>query len=129
MTKDRTTPLIAVSPEVDRLLSAQRIQDAEVERSLVEGSKEERVKQIEEMMRNPVHYYPGRNNFLSAMAQQPAAAIPPSSYLRLLEDSKIKCSKPIYTTNFIKVRVTSGSLEGSVGWVCEDSVFRTVPWP
>lgn len=46
-----------------------------------------------------------------------------------LQHASVKCSDPINTTNFIQVRVTSGTLEGHVGRVCEDDVFRTVVWP
>lgn len=63
------------------------------------------------------------------MANQPAERVAANTYLRLLENSSVKCSDPIYTTHFIKVRVTSGSLDGHIGWVCEDDVFRTVVWP
>jgi hypothetical protein len=80
-------------------------------------------------MRSPETIYPGRNIFLSAMASQPAESAPANVYLRLLEDSRVKCSNPMYTTNFIRVRVTSGPLVNHVGWVCEDDVFRTVVWP
>jgi hypothetical protein len=81
---------------------------------------------VEQLRRNPEGIYPGRNVFLSAMAIQPAESVPARVYLRLLEDSHVKCSNPLYTTNFIKVRVSSGPLDGHIGWVCENDVFRTV---
>lgn len=63
------------------------------------------------------------------MAAQPAELVGANVYLRLLEDSHVKCSAPFHTTNFIRVRVTSGPLDQHEGWVCEDDVFRTVAWP
>jgi len=106
-TRDRPIRLIAPSPAVDSLLSRQRIQDEEAERFWREPhSKEEGIQGVEEL-------HPGRA----------------SSYLRLLETSKVKCSKPLFTTTFIKVRVTRGPLVDRVGWVCEDDVFRTVAMP
>jgi hypothetical protein len=129
ITQDRTILLISVSPEVDHLLSVERIQEAEASRRLPEGTKEESLRRFRKLLKDPERYYPGHGSFLSAMAQQPSAAIPPKSYLRPLDDSKAKCSDPTYTTNFIKVRVTSGSLQGRVGRVCEDFVYRTVAMP
>lgn len=129
-TQDRPVRLIAPSPAVDSLLSRQRIQDEEADRFWHVGhTKEEGIKRVEELQTNPESYYPGRSTFLLSMAQQPGESIPASSYLRLLETSKVKCSKPLYTTTFIKVRVTSGPLVDRVGWVCEDDVFRTVTMP
>jgi len=129
-TQVRPVSLIAPSPAVDGLLSQQRIQDEGIERFWREPhGKEEGIKRVQELQRDSERYYPGRSNFLWAMARQPAEAIPASSYLRLLENSKVKCSNPLFTTTFIKVRVTSGPLVGRVGWVCEDDVFRTVTMP
>lgn len=129
-TQDRPVHLIALGPTVDNLLSHRRIQDEEAERFWREPhSKEERIKRVQELRTNPERYYPGHSNFLLNMAQQPAESIPASSYLRLLENSNVKCSNPLYTTTFIKVRITSGPLAGRIGWVCEDDVFRTVVMP
>ena len=129
-TQDRLVRLIAPSPAVDSLLSRQRTQDEEVERFWREPhSKDEGIRRVQELQTNPERYYPGRSAFLLTMAQQPGESIPASSYLRLLESSEVKCSKPLFTTTFIKVRVTSGPLVGRVGWVCEDDVFRTVTMP
>ena len=125
-----STHLIAPSPDVERLLSGQRVEDTKVERFWHEGhSKQEGIDRVEQILRNPESLYPGRKDFLSAMAKQPAESVPANSYLRLLEESHVKCSNPIETTTFIKVRVTSGALDGHVGWVCEDDIFRTVVWP
>jgi hypothetical protein len=118
-THDRPVRLMAPSPAVDSLLSHQRTQDEEVGRFWREPhSKEEGIKRIEELQTNPERYYPGRSTFLLAMAQQPGESIPASSFLRLLEPSEVKCSNPLFTTTFIKVRVTSGPLVDRVGWVC-----------
>jgi hypothetical protein len=129
-TLDRPVRLIAPSPAVDRLLSHQRIQDEEAEHFWREPhSKEERIKRVKELQTNPERFYPGRSTFLLAIAQQPGESIPASSFLRLLETSEVRCSKPLFTTSFIKVRVTSGPLVDRLGWVCEDDVFRTVMMP
>jgi hypothetical protein len=129
-TLDRPVRLIDPSPAVDSLLAHQRVQDEENERFWREPhSKEEGLNRVQEMLANPERYYPGRSTFLLTMAQQPGESIPAGSYLRLLETSRVKCSKPFFTTDFIKVRVTSGLLVGRVGWVCEDDVFRTVAMP
>jgi hypothetical protein len=80
-------------------------------------------------MSNPERLYPRRKAFLSAMVKQPAESVPANTYMPLLEDSRVKCGKPLETTHFIKVRATSGSLGGHIGWVCEDDVLRTVVWP
>jgi hypothetical protein len=129
-TQDTAVPLIAVSPEVDHILSAEKTRHAQAsQRVIIKGSKEASFEQVEKFLWDPELEYPGHGNFLAAMAQQPSLTIPPKSYLRILEDSKAKCDNPRYTTNFIKVRVTSGPLEGRIGWVCEDYVYRTVVWP
>jgi hypothetical protein len=129
-TKDRPSHLIATGPAVDRLLAVQRAQEAQAARFWQEAhSKEERRKRVEELLRNPERYYPGRGNFLFAMAEQPSESVPASSYLLVLEDSKVKCGRPIETTDFVKVRVTSGLLDGRVGWACEDDILRTVTMP
>jgi hypothetical protein len=124
------TRVVSPSPEVQRLLSAQRTQDAESQRFWSEQhTRQEGIERTELLMRSPETIYPGRQVFLSSMASQPAELAPANVYLRLLEDSHVKCSSLMYTTNFIRVRVTSGPLDGHVGWVCEDDVFRTVVWP
>ncbi|HVO98062.1 MAG TPA: hypothetical protein VMT15_08340 [Bryobacteraceae bacterium] len=129
-TQDHLARLVIPSPAVDRLLSLERIEEEKVELFWREPhTKQQGVERVQGLQKNPDRYNPGRRNFLSSMAQQPAESIPPSSYLRLLENSKVKCSNPLYTTTFIKVRVTSGPLVGRVGWVCEDDVFRTVTMP
>jgi hypothetical protein len=129
-TQGRPVRLIVPSPVVDSLLSHQRIQDEEVERFWHEPhSKEEGIKRVQERQTNPERFYPGRGAFLLNMARQPSESIPARSYLRLLENSQVKCSYPLYTATFIKVRVTSGPLDDRVGWVCEDDVFRTVVLP
>jgi hypothetical protein len=126
----RATRLIAPSPQVERLLSVQRKQDAEVDSFWHEKhTKQEGIKRVEQIHGNPETIYPGRNAFLSVMASQPAESVPANVYVRLVEDSQVKCNDPLETTKFIKVRVTSGRLDGHVGWVCEDDVFRTVTWP
>lgn len=122
-----STRLIAPSPDVERLLSTQRSEDMKIERFWQEKhSKQEGIDRVEQIERNPESLYPGRKDFLSAMVKQPGESVPANIYLRMLEDSHVKCSHPRYTTNFIKVRVTSGSLAGHIGWVCETDVFRTV---
>ncbi len=127
-TQDRPVRLIMPSPTVNQLLSHQRTQDEEVARFWREPhSNEEGIRRVQELQTNPERYYPGRSAFLLAMAQQPGESVPASSYLRLLENSNVKCSNPLYTTNFIKVMVTSGPLVNRVGWVCEDDVFRAGP--
>jgi hypothetical protein len=124
------TRLITPGPDVQRLLSAQRMQDEEGERFWSEKhTQQEGIERVEQLQRNPDSIYPGRKQFLSAMAAEPAELVAEHVYLRLLEDSHVKCSNPLYTTKFIKVRVTSGRFDGHVGWVCEDDVFRTVAWP
>lgn len=124
------TRLITPGPDVQRLLSAQRVQDEEGERFWSEKhTQQEGTERVEQLRRNPDSIYPGRKQFLSAMAAQPAELVAANVYLRLLEESHVKCNNLLYTTTFIKVRVTSGPFDGHVGWVCEDDVFRTVVWP
>lgn len=130
MTKDVPIHLIDPNPEVEHLLSVQLAEDVEADRFWHQGhSKEDGIGRIEQIRTHPESLYPGRKTFLSAMAAQPAESLPANSYVRLLENSNVKCSDPLLTTKFIKVRVTSGSLEGHVGWICEDDVFRTVTMP
>jgi hypothetical protein len=126
-----STRLIAPSAEVERLLSAQRAQDAKVDQFWHEKhSEQEGIDRIYQIHRDPESVYPGRKDFLSAMAMRPAEWVPADTYLRLLENSDVKCFRdPIATTTFIKVRLTSGSLDGHIGWVCGDDVSRTVVWP
>ena len=125
-----STHLISPTPEIERLFSVQRVADEKAERFWHEQhTKQEGLEQFEQTLTNPEKLYPGRKDFLSAMARQPAEPVAANVYLRWLEDSRVKCSNPLNTTTFIKVRVTSGPLDGHVGWVCEDDVFRTVVWP
>ena len=111
-----STRLIAPGPNVQRLLSVQRTQDTQVERFWSEKhTQQEDMQRVEQLYKSLETIYPGRNIFLSAMAVQSAEAVPANTYLRMLEDSHVKCSKPIYTTKFVKVKVTSGPLNGHIG--------------
>jgi hypothetical protein len=125
-----STRLIAPSPDVDRLLSVQRVQDTKVEQYWHEKhSKQESIAVVVQIEMDPESLYPGRKKFLSAMANQSAEQVPGNTYIRVLDDSGVHCSSPLYTTHFIKVRVTSGPLEGHIGWVCQDDVSGTVALP
>ena len=125
-----STRLIAPSPDVDRLLSVQRVQDAKVEQFWHDKhSKQEGIAMVEQIQMDPESLYPGRKEFLSAMDKQSAERVRAKTYLRLVDDSGVHCGDPIYTTHFLKVRVTSGSLDGHIGWVCQDDVVGTIALP
>ncbi len=125
----RSTRLIANGPDVERLLSTQRAQDVEVDRVWKATHKKARSRLIEQMKRDPESVYPGRKDFLLAMAKQTGELVPAETHLRLLGNSHVKCRDPLSMAKFVKVRVTSGSLDGRVGWVCEEDVYRTVVLP
>ena len=130
ITAKAPTRLILPSPEVERLLAMQRVEDAKVDRFWKEKhTREEGIARIKQIDNTPGSLYPGRKAFFEAIARQPALFIAADTYVRLLEDSNVRCSNPLFTTKFIKVAVTSGSFEGRVGWVCEDDVARTVTMP
>lgn len=126
-----TTFLVQDNTMVERMLALQRIQDAEIEQFWkAKHSKEEGIQRVTDMQANPTHYTPGRKEFLSSMSQQPGVFIPEKTYLRLIEGSGAHCNaNPLFTTTYIKVRITSGPLRGREGWACEDSIARTVPMP
>jgi hypothetical protein len=58
--------------------------------------------------------------FVDAMRNQPSIEIPPGSYCHILEQSEATCSKnPLQNPKYIKVRVTTGSAKGQIGWGCQ----------
>jgi hypothetical protein len=57
-----------------------------------------------------------RQAFLEAFSGQPGADVAPGAYAREIEDTRIVCTAD--SAVFIRVRVTTGSLKGSEGWVC-----------
>jgi hypothetical protein len=123
--------LVEDTPEVERLLSVQKTRDDEIAKSWRENTKEERIKRIQDVMLNPNRYSPpGRQEFLTAMSRQAGVSVPEKTYARLLEHSGARCNPmPVYTTVYIKVRITSGPLVGHEGWVCEDDIGRTYVMP
>jgi hypothetical protein len=64
-------------------------------------------------------YFPQHVKFLSEMAHQPSVRAPNGSYVRVLDRSHAKCEEdPSLSAEYARVRITSGSLRGSEGWLC-----------
>jgi hypothetical protein len=119
------------SPEVERLLSIEKIRDAEVDQFRRKiPSREEAIKRGEDMMMNPERYAPGRKEFIFAMSQQPGVSVPGNTYVRSLATSGVKCNpNPIDSGIYIKVRITSGPFLGYEGWACQDNIGGTFAMP
>jgi hypothetical protein len=123
--------LVEDNPEVRRWLSLQKTRDDRInEWRREKHTNEEALKRVEEMLVHPEIYAPGRKEFLSEMNRQPGISVAEKTYARLLEYSGAHCTpRPLYTTVYIKIRITSGPLLGREGWVCEEDVGRTFVMP
>ncbi len=74
---------------------------------------------IVERRRHADQYFPQHVKFLDEMAHQPSVKAPNGSYVRLLVRTNAKCeADPTLSAEYAKVRITSGSLRGSEGWLC-----------
>jgi hypothetical protein len=80
----------------------------------------------EEMELHPDRYTVERNELLTAMARQPGFEVTGEQYFRGIDQSDAGCAKePTTSSNFVLVRITTGSLKGREGWACNRDVeFR-----
>jgi hypothetical protein len=70
-----------------------------------------------------------RRRLLDAMARQPGVLVAGEQYFRILEQSSVGCADdPITTSNFLRVRVTTGPSKGLEGWACSRDVQPTGQW-
>jgi hypothetical protein len=130
--------LVADSERVQGLISRQDAHSvgerASVDRFLKDEARlvqQNRQPELDQLLKHPEIYMPGRIAFLDAMAQEPTAAVAPGSFCRILQRSSAVCSRhPQENPYFIKVRVTSGMNKGVEGWGClGNGIGLTVAWP
>lgn len=86
---------------------------------------------VADMRRHPERYSRGRQEFLDAMAGEPALVVPEGSSLRTLERSEAHCQRyPLEDYVWVKVRVVSDPNRGHEGWICQFSLIGVSPaWP
>jgi hypothetical protein len=111
------------SPQVRRLLADEDAREYEVSRFWRDKhSQEGGTKRIQDMALHPENYPPGRPEFLKAMVNMPGFYVPSKSYCRIIERSKSGCGpRPLETSPYILVRITTGPFRGNTGWVCENN--------
>jgi len=70
-----------------------------------------------------------RRKLLSEMARQPGVTVTGEQYFRIIEESPAGCADdPVTTSNYLKVRATTGPSKGSEGWACSRDVQPTGAW-
>jgi hypothetical protein len=116
--------LVFDSPAVRKLLTDENNREDEVNRSWRGNhTQDEIIKHYQDMMRHPEQYPPGRSEFLGAMVKMPGLYVASKSYCRVLERSQSRCgARPIETSVYALVRVTTGASRGATGWVCDGSI-------
>ena len=59
----------------------------------------------------------------------PYFEVPAGTHCKILRRTDIPCRRDMYTSTFVKVRVTSGNFRRSEGLVCDAEIPRTVALP
>jgi len=120
---------VADSPEVRRLLSDAAARDAEADGLRRQLPDEEQIRLHNEMGLHPERYMVERRKLLSEMARQPGVTVTGEQYFRIIEESPAGCADdPVTTSNYLKVRATTGPSKGSEGWACSRDVQPTGAW-
>jgi hypothetical protein len=123
------TKLVADSVEVRRLLAGAAGREAQAERSRRELSNDQQVQLMNDMEARPERYMAERRKFLDSMGRQPGVFVAGEQYFRILEQSPAGCADdPVTTSNYLRVRVTTGPSKGSEGWACSRDVQPIGAW-
>jgi hypothetical protein len=59
----------------------------------------------------------------------PYFEVPARTHCKILKRTNIPCHRDMYTSTFVKVRVTSGTFRRREGFVCDAEIPRTVALP
>ena len=57
--------------------------------------------------------------FSRRMDGQGTVLIPNHSYCRIIKDSKVSCTGPGSESHLLLIRITTGKLRGTKGWICQ----------
>jgi hypothetical protein len=113
--------LISDSLDVQALILAQEKSDADELRWLREpGTRDEKVKGVDDRRRHPERYSPTLASFIEAMTAKPGFAVRGGTACRLLRRSQARCTPHrLDTYAYVKVLITEGPNRGQEGWACE----------
>jgi hypothetical protein len=65
--------------------------------------------------------------FVAAIERQPSVLVAKDSYVRVLEESHVRCESDLIS-EYTLVRVTSGPSRGKEGWLCSGADFAPTIW-
>ncbi len=117
------TKLVADSAEVRRLLSEAASREEKTKRLRLQLPEDQFTKLRLDMEVHPERYMSERNALFAAMGRQPSVTVVGQQYFRCLEASPAGCAKdPSTTSNYMRVRVTTGPSKGAEGWACSRDV-------
>lgn len=147
---DHPVCLVNDSPEVDALIVRQRhmlpqeqkqidryLDDSRKIRDEIEHEKKSELvtdaqAKLKELNSHPERYIGDRIAFVNAMRSASCTMVPANSYGEFLDQREgARCGAGLFqTSDYIKVRITSGPAKGTVGWGCAPSdIVRTVAMP
>jgi hypothetical protein len=114
--------LITDSQEVRQLLADEDAREDDVNRFYREKHSAEAGRlRIEDMLKHPELYPPGRPAFLKTMLSLPGFEIKGTPWCFYVQESKSTCDRsPIATAHYVLVQVTSGPSSGKQGWICSE---------
>ena len=82
-----------------------------------------------DMRAHPKRYMAERSKLIETMAQQAGILVTGEQYFRILEESPAGCADdPVTTSNYLRVRVSTGPSKGSEGWACSRDVQPRGQW-
>jgi hypothetical protein len=120
---------VADSPQVRRLLSEAANLEAEKHRSRQALPDPQQVQLTIDMRAHPKRYMAERSKLIETMAQQAGILVTGEQYFRILEESPAGCADdPVTTSNYLRVRVSTGPSKGSEGWACSRDVQPRGQW-
>jgi hypothetical protein len=118
--------LVNDSPEVRRLLDAGAAQDAATRRSFDDLTPDQQLELNKDLHSHPERHMADRRKLVEAMGDQPGFIVTGEQYFRVLEQSPAGCaSDPVTTSNYVRVRVSTGQAKGKEGWACSRDVQPT----
>ena len=120
------TKLVADSAEVRHLLAEAANRETETDRLRRELPDQQLIQLTIDMREHPERYMVERRKLLDTMGRQPGVFVTGEQYFRILEQSPAGCADdPVTTSNYLRVRVTTGPSKGSEGWACSRDVQPT----
>jgi hypothetical protein len=77
---------------------------------------------VQDQLRNPEKYWPGRKALFDAMGRAPHISVKESTRVHVVEISKARCDylHPEATITFVRAGVLNGASKGQQVWICRN---------